>query len=361
MQHRDRDQFVNKLLAIIGELYPCVPNSLHETELRQRIDPLLDHFLFECQAITDTEATILMADIRGFTSLTEHFPLPTIIAALNRYFRIMSGIVKRHGGLIDKFMGDAVMALFGVPEAKPDDVYRAVLCAVEMQRAMERLNRRCAQRGDPMLYIGIAINTGPVMAGSFGSSVYNEYTVIGDAVNLTARMEAYSLRGQILLSETTQAQVQDRIEIGSVNEVSVKGKSEPIALYELNAINYPRRIEVPRTEIRKSPRVQVDLPLALRRVESKRILTESFHGRANDLGYYGMNADLPIILSPYTEVLINVVPAFGTDTYGDVYARVLRAHSIGDDGYRTNLEFTGLGTPGHARLKRYVDQLLWRR
>ncbi len=364
MQHQNRDQFIASVAEVIAELYGQPPTLNLETTLRQRLNPLLDSFLFESQAIVATEATILIADIRGFTSLTEFFPPPALIASLNRYFQTTSELVNHHGGWVDKFMGDAVMALFGVPQSRPDDLKRALICAVDMQRSMARINREAEANGEPSLYIGIAVNTGKVMAGSFGSSVYNEYTVIGDAVNLTSRMEAYSLRGQILLSEASYEASRDFVEIGAVNQVQVKGKSQPVTLYELRAIKHPVRLEVPPIEIRKSPRVQVDLPLAFRRVECKRILTERYFGRVNDLGYFGMNADLPLILPPHTEILINLLGAgmseLGLETTSDVYARVLRCHQI-PGAYRTHLEFTSIGTHGHQQLKHYIDQLLWRR
>lgn len=360
MQHRDRQQFLAELVEVIEHTCGLSADEATRAVLSARLAPLLDRFLLESQAIVAAEATVLIADIRGFTSLVASCPPRSLIAALNRYFTAMGEIVKRHGGLIDKFMGDAVMALFGVPEAHPDDLLRALACAVEMQHAMQALNRRSQARGEPALYVGIAINTGQVMAGSFGSSVYSEYTAIGDTVNLAARIEGYSLRGQILLSEASRQAAGERIEIGSVNHVMVKGKTEPITLHELKAIVYPRRIEVPQIEIRKSPRVKTDLPLTFRRVEAKQVLPERFYGRANDLGYHGMNADLTLPLPPWSEIVINLLPDLDAEVAGDVYARVLRADRAGDY-YRTNLEFTALGTLGHQKIKNYVDQRLWHR
>jgi len=142
------------------------------------------------------EVTIVLADLRGFTAISESFPPTAVLELLNRYLGRMSEIIFRHEGAIDKFMGDSIMVLFGAPNAHDDDVQRALACAVEMQLAMEEINDDNKRRGMPELFMGIGINTGTVMAGLLGSELYSEYTVIGDEVNLTSRIEAFSLRGQ---------------------------------------------------------------------------------------------------------------------------------------------------------------------
>lgn len=360
MQHRDRKSLIAGISALIREVYGVDPSAAGERSMRERLNPLLDAFLLESQPIVDLEATVLIADIRGFTALTEAHPPRTVIQLLNRYFTRMVDLVRRHGGVVDKFMGDAVMALFGAPVQHGDHLTRALSCAVEMQQAMLELNREGREAGEPSIFAGIAVNTGHLMAGSFGSPLYNEYTVIGDTVNLAARMEGYSLRGQVLLSESSYAGARDRIEIGTANSLYVKGKAREITLYELLAVTHPRRLVVPQIEARRSPRVLVDFPVAFRRVEAKRILSQRFIGKANDLGYHGMNADLPFILPPASEIILSFAPDPGFQPSADLYARVLQS-SPGAGIYRTNLEFTSLDTPGHRLVKRYVDDMLWGR
>lgn len=330
--------------------------------LRQRLLPLLDKFLMESEPIVNTKVTILLADIRGFTALTRSLPPQKLISLLNRYFTIMSRIVEQHGGMIDKFMGDSIMALFGALEPKPDDLQRALTCAVQMQLAMAKLNQKSLQRGEPRLYAGIAVNTGQVMAGSFGSKYHREYTVIGDAVNLVSRIEYFSLRGQVLLSESSRMAAGSFIEVGCVNRVHVKGVVGPIALYELRSVNSPHRLVIPRVDVRTAPRITVDLNAIFRQVEAKQVRQDEFIGRVRDMSYYGMCADLPMGLPAHSEVVLNLrtedMPAPGTDQ--DVYARILRAEPSGSS-FRTSLEFTTIDTPGHRRVKRYVDDQLWRR
>ncbi len=360
MQHNERRMLLDGIIEIVDELYGSAHGSDRDSLLRQRVDPLLDAFLLEAQPIVGTDVTILLADIRGFTALARSLPPETLIDLLNRYFSVMCEVVKRHGGVVDKFIGDSVMALFGAPRRRPDDLQRALVCAVEMQQAMVQFNRVSRGRGEPSLYAGIAINTGRAMAGSFGSALHSEYTVIGDAVNLASRIESFSLRGQVLLSETSHAAARHLIEIGRVNQVRVKGIVEPISLYELRAVSAPHRLVVPDVEIRKSPRIAADLEAIFRQIESKHIRSDHFVGHVNDMGYYGMRADLPLGLPAYSEVVVNFGPEMGADDAHELFARVLRAEPRGPN-FRTSLEFTAIDTPGHRRFKQYVDERLWRR
>jgi adenylate cyclase len=359
MQHGDRQALISQIGNIVEEIYGRSAGNDGEAALRHRLDALLDAFLLESQSIAGTEVTVLLADIRGFTALTQSVPPSTLILLLNAYFTAMCDVVQRHGGAVDKFMGDSVMAVFGAPQQRPDDLQRALACAVEMQQAMVELNRRNQSKGLPNLYAGIALNTGTAMAGSFGSDVHSEYTVIGDAVNLAARIESFSLRGQVLLSEATHWAAQHFIEVSRINQVQVKGMSKPLSLYELRSVRGPPRLVIPEIEVRRSPRIAVELDAIFRMVESQNIHAEQFIGRVNDMGYYGMRADLPMVLPTYSEVVINLRPELGGDAPGDVYARVLRTRPHGD-GFRTSMEFTTVDTPGHRQVKAYIDDRLWR-
>ena len=360
MQHRERRLLLDGIAELVDELYGAGGSEQRQVLLRQRLDPVLDNFLLEARPIVGTEVTILLADIRGFTALTHTLAPLTLINLLNRYFTVMCDVIQRHDGVIDKFMGDSVMALFGAPRRRPDDVERALCCAAEMQHAMAAMNRESRSRGEPDLYAGIAVNTGPAMAGSFGSALHSEYTVIGDAVNLVSRMESFSLRGQVLISDSSRIAAGQGIETGQVNQVRVKGMAEPLILYELRSVSMPRRVTVPRVEVRKSPRIAVDLDAIFRQIESKRVHREHFIGHVRDMGYYGLRADLPLGLPAYSEVVVNLDPSAPTGVEHEVYARVLRSVPVGP-GFRTSMEFTAIGTPGHQRVKQYVDEYLWRR
>jgi len=358
MQHKDREQFRAELERIAEGVAGFPITEAHRSMLCRRLDEVLDEFLLESQPIVATQATIVLADIRGFTELTESLPTETVISLLNRYFTTLACVVQRRGGVVDKFMGDAVMALFGVPEHRPDDLLQAIACAVEIQLALAELNVEAEACGEPRVFAGVAVNTGPVMAGSFGSRHYSEYTVIGDTVNVVARMEPFSLRGQVLLSESTLMGAREYLRIGGTNLVRVKGKNKPLPLYELRATNYPRRLVVPLVEARRSPRIQVDFPVLLKQVVGKEVLNESVTGRARDLGYHGVLLDLPIQLLPCADVTVSLLIGGREEPIADLDAKVIRVKPR-TGSFATSLQFNSVDTPAHARVKDYVDRLLW--
>ncbi|MBC7368393.1 MAG: HAMP domain-containing protein [Undibacterium sp.] len=138
----------------------------------------------------ERQVTILFADLRGFTTLSEHLPAPELLALLNRYLDRMSAALEAHGGVIDKYIGDAIMALFGAPVSQGDDADRALAAALAMEKALATLNAELAAEGTAPLAIGIGINTARVVAGNIGSARRLNYSVIGDGVNIAARVEA---------------------------------------------------------------------------------------------------------------------------------------------------------------------------
>jgi adenylate cyclase len=178
-------------------------------------------------------ATILFADIRGFTRLSERLPPQQIVELLNEYFSEMTDLIFENGGTLDKYLGDGIMALFGAPWPKPDDAPRAVKTAAEMQRALTGLNRQWQARGQEPLQMGLGINTGQVTAGNIGSSKRMDYTVIGDAVNLASRLCANAAGGQILISESTFREMRGCLPVQRLESIKVKGKAAPVEIYEI--------------------------------------------------------------------------------------------------------------------------------
>jgi adenylate cyclase len=177
-----------------------------------------------------TEITILFSDIRGFTSLSEKETAEDVVKMLNDYFELMVEVVFDTGGILDKFIGDALMALWGTPVKRPDDAERAVRAALEMQRRMIQFNRSRAQAGKAPIYIGIGINTGPVVVGNMGSSRRMEYTAIGDPVNLASRLCGVAKANEIIISSNTQALLRASLfDLDtSLPPARVKNKEKPI-------------------------------------------------------------------------------------------------------------------------------------
>ncbi|MDC4224129.1 MAG: adenylate/guanylate cyclase domain-containing protein [Candidatus Manganitrophus sp.] len=178
-------------------------------------------------------ASILFADIRGFTSMSERLAPEQIVSMLNEYFTVMVDIIIAHEGNLDKFIGDAMMAIFGAPMRHSDDPLRAVRTAIDMQRALVELNEERDRRGAEAIYIGIGIATGDVVAGNIGSEKRMEYSVIGDEVNLAARIQSKSGKQKILICPETFKAVQGEIKTIPLEPVMLKGKSHPVQIYEV--------------------------------------------------------------------------------------------------------------------------------
>jgi len=181
------------------------------------------------------QMTVLFSDIRGFTTVSERGEPEEIVGMLNEYFTRMVDIVFANKGTLDKFVGDMVMALFGAPLDNPDHAQHAVDAALEMIRALNRLNEKWAAEGRPALDIGIGISTGPMIAGNIGSEAIMSYTVIGDSVNLGARLESLNKEygTRIIISQATRDALPDRYFVRPLGDVLVKGKTRPVAIFEV--------------------------------------------------------------------------------------------------------------------------------
>ena len=148
------------------------------------------------------QVTLLMSDLRGFTALAERLEATQVVALLNHYLSGMIEIIQRSGGTIDDIIGDAILVVFGAPVAMPDAAQRAVCCALEMQKAMREVNEYNFQKGWPEIEMGIALHTGEAVVGNIGSTKRSKYGVVGQPVNLTARIESFTVGGQVLVSPT---------------------------------------------------------------------------------------------------------------------------------------------------------------
>jgi len=179
--------------------------------------------------------TVLFSDIRGFTTMSEQTPADEVIAILNEYITEMVEIILSYNGTLDKYIGDAIMAFYNDPVEMEDHALRGVLTALGMKNRLVELNRNWREQGKSELNIGIGVNTGEMIVGHMGSHRLVDYTVIGDNVNLTSRIESLTKEYgvNILISESTYEQVMDKVEIRFVDEVTVKGKKNAVKIYEV--------------------------------------------------------------------------------------------------------------------------------
>jgi adenylate cyclase len=184
------------------------------------------------------EVSILVSDLRGFTTLSETMPAERVAAHLNEYFPAMVDAIFAHGGMINDFIGDGILAVFGAPVADPDHVAQAASAALRMQEALARLNGDWAARGLPALRMGIGVHTGAVFAGNVGGPGRIKYTVVGDVVNSTARLEGLNkeLGTTTLITEEVLRVLGDRVVTRYCGEAPVKGRAQPLRVYELLAV-----------------------------------------------------------------------------------------------------------------------------
>ena len=178
--------------------------------------------------------TILFADIRGFTRISEHAPPEKIVSLLNRYFSAMTDIIFAHGGTLDKYLGDGLMALFGAPTATPDDASNALNAAVAMQRRLLGINRELRDEGFPEIGVGMGLHTGEVVVGYIGSERRSEYTAIGDTVNTSSRLESNAQGGEILISDATAKAARSRYRLKQREAIMVKNRQQPVMLWEVD-------------------------------------------------------------------------------------------------------------------------------
>lgn len=181
------------------------------------------------------KVSVLFADIRGFTTLSENMEPEKVVEILNNYFTHVTDIIFDHGGTLDKYLGDGVMALFGAPLSKGNDAENSVRAAQALQRLVIELNRDAAARQWPELRVGIGINTGIVTAGNIGSPRRIDYTVIGDTVNTASRLTYNAPAGTIIISQATATDLSPgKFHLKTLEPLTVKGKAEPIKVFSVD-------------------------------------------------------------------------------------------------------------------------------
>ncbi len=186
--------------------------------------------------INRREMTVLFSDLRGFTSLSEKLEPEQIVEILNEHFTEMTDIILKHRGTLDKFVGDEIMALFGAPVYYEGHALKAVKCALEMQKKANAMQQRLKKQFGVDITIGIGINTGEMVVGNIGSAKRTDYTVIGNNVNIAARLCDAAKAGQVLITDNTYAEVQKLVKVEQLEPLKAKGKSRPLNIYNVKSI-----------------------------------------------------------------------------------------------------------------------------
>lgn len=183
------------------------------------------------------EVTVFFSDIRGFTSFSEKRTPEEVVEMLNEYFEVMVGIINKYNGVVDKFIGDAIMAVWGAPTTGDRDTHNALRACMEMRKSLEDLNKKREARNQPPIMIGMGLHTGRAISGTIGSSERMEYTVIGNTVNTTSRIEASTkaFGSDLLVSEDVVAKVGEEFQVELAGAAEVKGRSEPLKMFKVRA------------------------------------------------------------------------------------------------------------------------------
>lgn len=221
--------------------------------------------------------TILISDLRGFSAMSEKVSPEKMVEIINLYLAKMTDIINNYQGTINDFMGDGIFVMFGAPVSFADNAQRAVTCAIAMQLAMDGINKQLALMKLPPLEMGIGIHCGEVLAGSIGSKARAKYTVMGSNVNLAARIETYTVGGQILVSQETVEAVGEIIQISGDMEVKPKGFTEPITIFEVGGIGGKYNLFLPQ-EKDSLQSLANEIPVKYRVAQGKHISDVEFKG-----------------------------------------------------------------------------------
>ncbi len=233
----------NDEIGFLGERFNEMSLSIKEKEFIKDtfgkvVDPTVRDYLLKGNLALGGETrdvSVLFVDIRGFTSISEKLPPSEVVHWLNQYFEQMSECIANEKGLVNKFIGDAILAVFGAPIPLANHAESAVRAAIEMRRQAKRLSEEFNLKGLPELKIGIGIHSGKVLAGNIGSLTRLEYTVIGDTVNIASRLEAYckEVGKDLLITENTKLLLGDTFQAESIGNIQVRGRESQIAIYSL--------------------------------------------------------------------------------------------------------------------------------
>src|SRR5262245_20686483 len=238
---RDQELFYLRELERLNQDLEARNEFIRRTFGRYTSDELVEQLLETSEGLElggeSRRVTILMSDLRGFTALAERLSPEQIVTLLNTYLGAMAEVIMQYQGLIDEFIGDAILAIFGAPIQRVDHASLAVSCAIAMQLAMDSVNEENRRAGLPETAMGIGINTGEVVLGNIGSVKRAKYGVIGSQVNLTSRIESFTAGGQILISESTREAVGDAFKIDGQMSVEAKGVEKPIRIYDVRVEN----------------------------------------------------------------------------------------------------------------------------
>jgi class 3 adenylate cyclase len=285
------------------------------------------------------KVTIMMTDLRGFTALSERLEPEQVVQMLNAYFEIMVDIVLKYNGTINEFVGDALLVIFGAPQEMPDRAQRAIACAIEMQNAMAQVNEENRSEGLPELQMGIGLNETEVIVGNIGSSKRSKYAVVGSGVNMTSRIESYTVGGQILISESVRQEAGDVLRIDSQRDVLPKGAETPLRIYEVGGIGGPHNLALEGSEPDLVTLVR-QIPISYTILEGKDVGKKGLQGSVLRLSKNCAEITLHEPLEILTNLKMNLADVDEKLGARDFYGKVIEG--IGENGEAHVVGFTSV-------------------
>lgn len=280
--------------------------------------------------------TILLSDLRGFTSQCERLSAEKVVTVLNTYFEAMVEVISSCGGTIDEVRGDGILVFFGAPLNMDDHARQAVKCAIRMQRAMAEVNASLVKDKLPALEMGIGVNTGKVVVGNIGSTTRTKYGVVGQAVNAAARIESATVGGQVLVSDRCIEAAGSGVEVEELVELQAKGFSKPIRAYNLVGLVGDDSDEVPRKE---QAMHECDLLVSYAHTQDKQFPTQEYAARITAISQSGALLQSPEEFERLTDLRLRLLRSDGSELVSDLYAKVI-SHGTRSAAPQVELRFT---------------------
>lgn len=268
--------------------------------------------------------TIMMTDLRGFTSMCGSMEPEGVVKLLNHYLEAMTRIIARYGGTIDEFIGDAILVVFGAPLPLEQTEARAVACAIEMLNAMPEINVWNAEQKLPPVEMGIGVHSGEVVLGNIGSELRAKYGIVGSTINLTSRVESFTVGGQVLISEATRSRCGDLLQLGASQVVSPKGVKGTLTIHEALGVVAPFSVSLQSAaEELVKPTAPIELRFGL--VKNKQVAELSHVAHVEALSALGLELKVDEELPTLSDLQMRVVDGAGLRA-GDLYGKVLKSN-----------------------------------
>jgi adenylate cyclase len=297
------------------------------------------------------QVTILMSDLRGFTALAERLEATEVVSLLNHYLSAMVEVIQQNGGTIDEIIGDAILVLFGAPLASPDAGKRAVLCALGMQKAMAGVNEHNFQTGWPEIEMGIALHTGEVVVGNIGSTKRSKYGVVGRTINTTARIEGFTVGGQIIVSPTLIEAAGPGMILGEEVEVHAKGMKQALRCRQL--LGHEEQPELGLAEVTDC--TALAQPIRVRYVQ---LTGKHFEEHLESATLVALSRHRAVMMTegplplPYSNLLLRLEPEPGEVEISEFYAKSMR--SVNGTANQCYIHFTSIPPAVRARLNNLI-------